>query len=96
MDGDKCGVVVFAELGPRSGCPTAVGRQHRVDGRGVRRWDAEAGRFVAAAGIEIEDRVFAFAFDRAEFFWEASSITGWMDGRGKADSKVSPTPRCYK
>jgi hypothetical protein len=24
----------------------------------------------------------AFAFDQSEFFWEATSITSWMDGRG--------------
>jgi hypothetical protein len=24
----------------------------------------------------------AFAFDQTEFFWEAASITSWMDGRG--------------
>jgi hypothetical protein len=24
----------------------------------------------------------AFAFDQAAFFWEATSITAWMDGRG--------------
>ena len=45
------------------------GRLWIADGRGMRRWDAAAGRFVAAAGIGINDRVFAFAFDREDGLW---------------------------
>jgi len=45
------------------------GRLWIADGRGMRRWDAAAARFVAAPGIEIEDRVFAFAFGPDGGIW---------------------------
>ncbi len=37
-------------------------------------WQVE---YLSAGGAPV-----AFAFDQAEFFWEATSITNWMDDRG--------------
>lgn len=37
-------------------------------------WPVE---YLSAGGAPV-----AFAFDQSEFFWEATSITAWMDGRG--------------
>jgi hypothetical protein len=53
-------------------------------------WPVE---YLSASGAPV-----AFAFDRAEFFWEASSITGWMDGRGiwqLPDGSISFATRSY-
>src|SRR5690606_24613707 len=40
-----------------------------ADGRGMRQWDADAGRFVMTKGVEVGDRVFAFAFDDDGGLW---------------------------
>ncbi len=49
--------------------------------------------YLSAAGAPV-----AFAFDQAEFFWEAASITAWMDGRGISvmpDGSVTFTTHGY-
>jgi hypothetical protein len=53
-------------------------------------WDGpglNAGELITSWGWPVEyltdgGDAAAFAFDQAEFFWEASSITAWMDNRG--------------
>jgi hypothetical protein len=53
-------------------------------------WDGpglNAGELITSWGWPVEylsagGAPAAFAFDQAEFFWEITSITGWMDGRG--------------
>lgn len=62
--------------------PSAFWNNQSYDGPGLNvgqlltswGWPVE---YLSAGGAPV-----AFAFDQAEFFWEATSITSWMDGRG--------------
>ncbi len=72
--------------------PDAFWNNSSWDGPGL-----NAGQLITSWGWPVEylsasGEPVAFAFDRAEFFWEATSITGWMDGRGiwqKPDGSIS-------
>lgn len=62
--------------------PTAFWNNTSWDGPGL-----NVGQLINTWGWPVEylnvaGAPVAFAFDQPEFFWEATSITAWMDGRG--------------
>ena len=62
--------------------PNAFWNHMSWDGPGL-----NVGQLITSWGVPVDylsagDAPVAFAFDQSEFFWEATSITAWMDGRG--------------